>query len=216
MAQNKPRKPGRPARAASRDDVREQLIQTAAVLFGERGYAAVSLREISERAGVTPALIAYYFDDKQGLLRTVLEMGLSRLLVRIQEIMSVPDDESLIEHFIEGYLGVLTENPWIPQLLVREVVSADGPARQQFVEQFAVKATRIVPARIAKEVREGRLRAGLDPRLTMLSLLGMCVLPYIAEPILGPLLGYDIDESFGNTYIEHVKSLFFQGAGGTP
>ena len=40
MATKNPRKPGRPARDESEDDVREQLLQTAAVLFGERGYAA--------------------------------------------------------------------------------------------------------------------------------------------------------------------------------
>ena len=146
----------------------------------------------------------------------MLEVGLSRLLARIQEIVSASDDESLVEHFIEGYLGVLTEYPWIPQLLVREVISTNGPARQQFVEQFAAKAARIVPARIAQEVRDGRLRSDLDPRLTVLSLIGMCVMPYIAAPILGPLLGYDVDESFGSKYTDHVKSLFLQGAGETP
>jgi AcrR family transcriptional regulator len=50
------------------------LLDAAAQLFHERGYDATTVREIGERAAVDRALIARYFDSKEGLyLATVAE-----------------------------------------------------------------------------------------------------------------------------------------------
>ncbi|HEY7256011.1 MAG TPA: TetR family transcriptional regulator [Solirubrobacterales bacterium] len=46
---------------------REALLQTARQVFDEVGYERATTREIGERAGVDPALIARYFDSKEGL-----------------------------------------------------------------------------------------------------------------------------------------------------
>lgn len=43
------------------------LLRTARELFDEVGYERATTREIGERAGVDPALIARYFDSKEGL-----------------------------------------------------------------------------------------------------------------------------------------------------
>ena len=44
-----------------------QIVEVARTLFGARGYAAVSTREIAEQAGVNAALIPRYFGSKLGL-----------------------------------------------------------------------------------------------------------------------------------------------------
>src|SRR5215475_5339964 len=46
---------------------RESLLRTARELFDEVGYERATTREIGERAGVDPALIARYFESKEGL-----------------------------------------------------------------------------------------------------------------------------------------------------
>src|SRR4051794_15417057 len=46
---------------------REALLDAAGELFDERGYEAATVREIGERSGVDPALIARYFGGKEGL-----------------------------------------------------------------------------------------------------------------------------------------------------
>lgn len=43
------------------------------MLFDERGYQGATLRDIGERAGVDPALIARYFGGKEGLYLAALE-----------------------------------------------------------------------------------------------------------------------------------------------
>ena len=46
---------------------RRALLDAAGALFHARGYEAPTVREIGERAGVDPALIARYFGGKEGL-----------------------------------------------------------------------------------------------------------------------------------------------------
>jgi AcrR family transcriptional regulator len=46
---------------------RQALLEAARALFDELGYERATTREIGERAGVDPALIARYFDGKEGL-----------------------------------------------------------------------------------------------------------------------------------------------------
>jgi AcrR family transcriptional regulator len=51
---------------------RQALLQAAAELFDERGYERATIRDIGERAGIDPALIARYFGGKEGLYLAAL------------------------------------------------------------------------------------------------------------------------------------------------
>lgn len=75
-------------------DTRAEVLQAARRLFGERGYAAVTIREIAAAAGVSPAMVMKVGGSKEALhtLATPLEPeplsgevpleGLGELLVR--------------------------------------------------------------------------------------------------------------------------------------
>ncbi len=52
---------------------RERLLETATELFAEKGYAATSVREIVERAGVSKPVLYYYFKSKEGLFYAILD-----------------------------------------------------------------------------------------------------------------------------------------------
>lgn len=62
--------PTRRNRPAS--EVRGRILEAAATLFAERTPAAVTLREIAERAGVQHSLIIRHFESKAGLIRAVV------------------------------------------------------------------------------------------------------------------------------------------------
>lgn len=53
-------------------DNRETLMSCALKLFYERGYDAVGVQEIVDKAGVTKPTLYYYFGSKRGLLEAVL------------------------------------------------------------------------------------------------------------------------------------------------
>jgi TetR/AcrR family transcriptional regulator, regulator of cefoperazone and chloramphenicol sensitivity len=52
-------------------EARNRLLDAALVLFGEKGFAKTSTREIAQAAQVNIAAISYYFGDKAGLYRAV-------------------------------------------------------------------------------------------------------------------------------------------------
>ena len=54
-------------------DNRELIMQSALELFYARGYDAVGVQEIVDRAGVSKPTLYYYFGSKLGLLQKLLE-----------------------------------------------------------------------------------------------------------------------------------------------
>ena len=53
--------------------VRQRLMDSAVLLFTNRGYAATSVREIVEMAGVTKPALYYHFESKEGIYLAILE-----------------------------------------------------------------------------------------------------------------------------------------------
>jgi TetR/AcrR family transcriptional regulator len=52
---------------------RERVLKAAVELFTQRGYAATTVREIVEAAGVTKPILYYYFGNKEGIYLKILE-----------------------------------------------------------------------------------------------------------------------------------------------
>lgn len=73
----------------ARPDRRQDILASAEYLFAERGYAAVSVRDIAARAGVPVALVGYYFGRKPELLATVFEHRQANLDERISRIRAI-------------------------------------------------------------------------------------------------------------------------------
>lgn len=51
---------------------KKKVLDAAALLFNTQGYNGTSIRSIADKAGVNVALISYYFNNKQGLLETLM------------------------------------------------------------------------------------------------------------------------------------------------
>src|SRR3954469_19466286 len=75
------RRPGRrPGQSSSRDDI----LSSARVLFGERGYDKASIRAIAREAGVDPALVHHYFGSKEELFAAAMEFPIDPKLILAQ------------------------------------------------------------------------------------------------------------------------------------
>lgn len=55
------------------EERKRNILETAMALFVERGYEAVSMRDIARAAGITPGLCYHYFDSKRKLFAAALE-----------------------------------------------------------------------------------------------------------------------------------------------
>ncbi len=207
------RGPGRPRLDERSQAVRDRLLESATALFARRGFGTVGIREIAASAGVTPGMIAYYFGGKQGLYEAMLDHVFGRLLGQLRELGAAPaHDSEPIEAFFQLYITTLAHDPWIPQLIAREVLIGDGPLRAHFLERFASQVAQIIPALLEREKAEGRLREDLDPVLTILSLVGAAVFPYLSHPLASQVLGHRLDEAFRDRLIAHASRLFLEGA----
>ena len=60
-------------------DNKEKILQCALDLFYAKGYDAVGVQDIAEKAGVTKPTLYYYFGSKYGLLETLLNDKLRSL-----------------------------------------------------------------------------------------------------------------------------------------
>ena len=78
---------GHPA-SAPRDEVEElrraQLIEVTIDSLAEVGYVGTTLAEIAGRAGVSPGLVAHYFEEKDGLLEAAFRTLARSLAVRVR------------------------------------------------------------------------------------------------------------------------------------
>src|SRR5262245_20387674 len=66
------RSPGRPS-VQDEADVHNALLDAATKLFLKHGFERVTARQIAAAAGTTPAMIHYYFDNKLGLFKAMLD-----------------------------------------------------------------------------------------------------------------------------------------------
>lgn len=78
-----------PAEKLDRPDRRKDILLSAEALFAERGYAAVSVRDIAAKAQVPIALVGYYFGRKQELFATIFEHRKAYIVERIARIEAV-------------------------------------------------------------------------------------------------------------------------------
>jgi AcrR family transcriptional regulator len=78
-----------PAEEVARPDRRQDILNSAELLFARNGYHAVSVRDIAADAGVPFALVGYYFGKKQELYRTIFEHRKGYLADRIERILAV-------------------------------------------------------------------------------------------------------------------------------
>ena len=55
-----------------RENRKELIIREALKLFSERGFAAVSMRDLAEAAGISVSTIYHYYESKQALVRDMI------------------------------------------------------------------------------------------------------------------------------------------------
>jgi AcrR family transcriptional regulator len=157
----------------------------ALACYVARGIAAASLRDIAGRAGVTPALLHYYFGDRHQLLQAVIDERVLPAVAGLYSTVEAAGEEpaALAAAFVDGVAATVAAHPWLPPLWVREVVSEGGALRALLAERGTPSMALMVAARFERAQARGRLNPDLDPRLLMVSLVGLTLFPAAGAPI---------------------------------
>lgn len=100
--------------------VRERILQAAALEFGTHGYADASLNRIVEQAGISKGSMYYYFEDKED----VFSMVLQDLEARSADLIALPLDAltadtywATVNAVFRAWLQIAVENPWVQGFL---------------------------------------------------------------------------------------------------
>lgn len=208
----KPRKraPGRQP-TVDAADLRAQLLDAALACFVAQGIAATSLRDIARRAGVTPALIHYYFGDKARLQQAVVEERLWPVMLQVHAGVHEAGEgvEDLIAAFVGGLVRAVAAHPWLPTLWVREILCDCGALRELMIERVGPVLPRVLAERFTAAQQSGQLNPQLDPRLIVVSLVGLTMFPLASAPIWQQLFG--AGELGGDEVQRHALALLTRG-----
>jgi len=203
------RRAGRPS--GDGNDLRARLLDAAIVRFVRTGIAATSLRAIAVEAGVTPAMLHYYFGDKARLIQTLVDERLLPALAALRTRLERAGDDprALVEGFVRGIGEVVASHPWLPSLWVREVLCEGGALRELLFSQVIPLLPQMLARRFAAAQAEGRLNPGLDPRLLVVSLVGLTLFPAAGAPIWRR--AFAAEDLAVDALTEHALALLRQG-----
>ena len=212
-----PRRAGRPRLEEGGEDarqVRERLLDAATELAVEQGFDKSGLREIAARAAVSPAMIAYYFGDRQGLYEAMFKRAFDRVGERVQELMGDPDrsGDDRLDEIVRIQVESIASDPWLPQLIVREVLArAESPSRTYFAESVGRGPLMLMVRWLEEEQARGVLRSDFDPRMMAMTLASLSAFPFLMLPVVGEEIGLKLDESFPSRLIAHNQKFLAHG-----
>lgn len=189
---------------------RERLLDAARTLFGEKGYAGTSTREIAARAECNVALISHYFGSKEGLLRALLTDGMRNLTEALSKLAAEESDpEKRLRRIVRFLVGHFAENHANMRVIHRELLRSDSLLLQELGPGAA--AYHGVFVEILEQMRQtGRLR-NLDPSVAALLLMGLIQIYFVAYPLASRMLGPASPEML-DVLERHITDVFLHGA----
>jgi len=138
------------------------ILQMAAEIFAERGYASVTLQDVAERASMTKGAVYFHYKNKEALAVAVVQEHYARwpLILAEVERRELPPYEALVavlDRVTEAFRTDMVVQAGARLQIERSLIDADLPEPYIGWEDFL---TRLV---IDLE-RAGQLRDGITPR----------------------------------------------------
>jgi len=148
-----------------------KISEIALHLFAERGYAAVSMRQIASKVGLQAGALYNYFPDKQTILADLLINHMENLLQtwHKQKLPQKPD--KLLEFFVDFHIEYHLNRPeevFIAYMELRNL----NPYNFQKIEKLRNKYERILSEILTMGVNKN-LFSCENTKVTSLAIIGM-------------------------------------------
>jgi AcrR family transcriptional regulator len=189
-------------------DRRAQILDAAFEEFAAKGFKGATIKSIAGAAGLqSPALIYWYFPDKEALFREVLgsRIPVLRAVADPTPLLDLPPEE-LLPRIGRAYFAFELLDIRTLQLVIGEAVRRPEVA-EMFVKSGPGKVLDFLKVYLEHQVELGRLRPH-DVRSSARAFIGM-LMPQLAGKMFLPALAED-----GLTDEEHLKvsvSIFLSG-----
>ena len=188
---------------AGESDKRAQILEAAFEEFSAKGFKGATIKSIARAASLqSPALIYWYFPDKEALFREVLEtrVPVLRAVRNPAGLLDLPPDEvlpSIGERYLSTFDNKATQG--MARLLVGEAMRRPEVA-EVFGNAVIQRVLGFLKSYISRQVELGRLRPH-DVRASARAFIGMLI-PQAGGKMFFPALRKD-----GLTDNEHVGAV---------
>ena len=154
-------------------DKREQLLKAASKLFAEKGFEAVSTRDLAKEADVNMAMIAYYFGSKDGLFKAIIEERFPKTASRLRAIQKENGNAwDKISTVIDFYIERITESGSFHKIVLRELSLEQRPEHRELILSGIEQNWKVIKTYIEEGQETGLFKADIDPEFTLASLFG--------------------------------------------
>ena len=168
-------RPGEGRRLTRRgQETRQRIVAAAAALIFEHGVAETTLEDIRAAAGVSGSQVYHYFEDKQALVRAVVEHQTDAILdaqgERLDHLDTVPGLRAWRDYIVDCQRQLQCRGGCPLGTLGAEVAEIDDVARMAVARGFRRWESRIREGLRTMHAR-GDLPAAVDPDDLALALL---------------------------------------------
>lgn len=151
-----------------------QLLDSAELLFSQKGFDGTSVRDIAEAAGINTAMISYYFGSKEKLMEEIFERKSLNIKEKVDHLLK--DDSldplekmySLVDMYIEGILQRKTFH----LILLTEQIINQNPSIIQLVDKMKTKNSEYINDLIRLGQKKGIFRKNIDIPMMTNTLIG--------------------------------------------
>jgi len=189
-------------RADDYDNKKSKILDAAASLFADRGYAGSRMDEIAKACGVSKSMLYHYFKKKEDVLADILQEHVSRLIESIKKHVAHGSGTDKMEYFrgfIEVYLNPSGQSRASHVVALHDMryLTAQQRKRQVKLERQLLELVE----NILQQMRAGDTRT--DYRVSAFLLIGM--LNWVE-------LWYDESgQMSANKFYERITRLFLTG-----
>jgi len=191
---------------------RAALAEVALKLWAEHGFDQTSVTRIAREAGIAKGTFYLYFESKDALLHEVLRRNslVPNVLALIEDLKTRSLEEA-VHAFVRGAWRHLAEHRELLLVALREMPTHLEQAREA-VERVLVPANAEL-ARYLESRMDPRRAADLSPVIAVRALVGMVILVFLTQEVLGAGRLLPVPEDRITTTI---AELFLRGVAPAP
>ena len=155
---------------------REEILDVAARVFAQNGYADTKITEIAEALDIADGTVYNYFDSKRDILLAIMDKAKSDIEPMLQEIGELQTRDDIVTVLAMTYDVFVAHLPFTRTLLME--AWADDTILQEYAADHLGHMEQRMHGFIASRVDAGDFRP-IDPALAAQMVLGMFFAPVL-------------------------------------
>ena len=170
----------------------QAILEAAEREFLAKGFDGARTTSIAQAAGVTHAMLHYYFRTKENIFERILDEKMRLMGESILSPFGQQDLELLerLKNGIADHFDFIVANPDLPRFIVNEVFAR--PERHEVMRQRIRPIMDSLLSNLQRDLDESAAQGKTEPidaRMLILDIISLNVFTFIAYPIIEPILG---------------------------